>query len=135
MKSLLFCLLIASVSALFGQDDKAREVLINDGDTSYYMKRYVLCLLNAGWNREQSKKDASEIQEAHLDHINKLVKEGYVCLAGPISDDPNFKGILVFDVESIEAARELESSDPAVKAGRLVMEFHYWWSARGSFLK
>ena len=37
------------------------------------------------------------------------------------------RGIYVFNVESIEETEELTKTDPAVKAGSLVMELHPWY--------
>ncbi len=38
-------------------------------------------------------------------------------------------------VPTKERAEELAAMNPAVKAGRLVMEIHPWWAAVGSSLK
>ena len=108
---------------------------MNEGDTSYIMKKYIMCFLNRGPNRFHSKKEAEEIQEGHLNHMAGLAADGYVVLAGPFGDDFEIRGIILFDVATIEEARELESNDPAVKEGRLSPEYHPWWTAKGTVLK
>ena len=130
----IFALLLSTLFC-YSQEESKREVLINDGDTSYYMKRYIMCFLKMGHNRYQSKSKTDKIQEGHLNHIDSLADLGLIVLAGPFADDGYLRGILVFDVDNEEEAKTLEKNDPAVKSGRLEMEFHPWWTAKGSVLK
>ncbi len=109
--------------------------IIEEEDTTYLMKKYFLVLLKSGENRNQNAEEAAEIQKKHLDHINWMAEQGYVDLAGPFGDDGEIRGILVMRVPSKERAEELAAMDPAVKAGRLIMEIHPWWAAVGSSLK
>jgi hypothetical protein len=39
------------------------------------------------------------------------------------------RGIYIFNVSTIEEARQLTATDPAIKAGRLVMELHPWYGS------
>ena len=135
MKTLLFLLTFFISNLLFSQEINNREFQITEGDTTYIMKKYIMCFLIKGENRDQSKEEAEKIQEGHMAHINKLAEDGHVIMAGPFGDDSEKRGILLFDVESIEEAEKLESEDPAVKSGRLAMEFHPWWTAKGTVLK
>jgi uncharacterized protein len=36
------------------------------------------------------------------------------------------RGIYVFDVESVVEAEKLTATDPAIRAGRLIMKLHSW---------
>src|ERR1044072_6757816 len=92
------------------------------GADEYGMKRYVMAFLKIGPNQDQDSAAAVQLQRAHLDNINRLVKEKKLILAGPFLDDSNIRGIFIFNVETLEEAEALTNSDPAVKAGRLVME-------------
>jgi hypothetical protein len=47
-------------------------------------------------------------------------------VAGPFGDNGALRGIFVFRVGSLEEARELAATDPAVKAGRLALQIHPW---------
>jgi uncharacterized protein YciI len=49
---------------------------------------------------------------------------GKLILAGPFADEGDLRGMLVFRVDSPEEAKALAAQDPAVKAGRLVLEWH-----------
>ncbi len=97
------------------------------GADEYGMKTYVMALLKAGPNRGQDAETAARLQRAHLDNIKRMAREGSLVLAGPFSDDGDIAGIYIFDVGSVEEARALTETDPAVKAGRLVMELHPWY--------
>lgn len=134
--ALLFCL---SLNA-FGQEVKTDEngfetFSYQEGDTTYTMKKYFMVFLKSGPERSQSQKEAAEIQTKHLAHIAWMAEQGYVDIAGPFGDNGEVRGILVMRVPSKEKAEELAAMDPAVKAGRLVMEIHPWWAAVGSSLK
>jgi hypothetical protein len=50
-------------------------------------------------------------------------------LAGPFLEDGQLRGIYVFAVESVEEARKLTETDPAIQAGRLRMELHPWYGS------
>lgn len=99
------------------------------GADDYGMRRYVMALLKAGPKRDQDEKTAMELQRAHLDNIRRLADEGVLVLAGPFLDRGELRGIYVFDVATVEEARELTESDPAVQAGRLAMELHPWYGS------
>ena len=66
------------------------------------------------------------IQKAHLENINRLAEMKKLVVAGPFGDNGKLRGIFVFKVGSIEEARELAETDPAVKAGRLALIIHPW---------
>ena len=93
------------------------------------MRTYVLALLHAGPNRNQDSTEAMALQRAHLDNINRLASEGKLVLAGPFMDDGELRGLYVFDVQTVEEARRLTETDPAIQAGRLEMELHPWYGS------
>lgn len=126
-----FCLLYFAGVA---QEEPKREFEITEGDTTYVMKQYIFCLYLAGPDRSQSEEETNRIQEAHLKHTNAMVEENGLQVAGPFGDDGEKRGILVFDLPTVEDAERAMSEDPAVKAGRLVFECHPWWTAKGSTL-
>lgn len=99
------------------------------GADQYGMKQYVMAFLKAGPNRDQDSTTAAEIQKAHLENITRMAEEGSLVLAGPFLDDDDVRGIYVFNVQTIEEAEALTNTDPAVKAGRLIMELHPWYGS------
>lgn len=99
------------------------------GSDPYGMKKYVMAFLKAGPNRSQDSLEAAQIQKGHLENINRLAEEGKLVLAGPFLDRGELRGIFIFNVATIEEARALTETDPAIKAGRLVMELHPWYGS------
>jgi len=95
------------------------------------MKTVYLAFLKSGPNRNQPAAEAEEIQKAHLANISRLAKSGQLVAAGPFGDDGALRGIFVFRVGSLEEAQALADTDPAVKAGRLVIELHPWQVPEG----
>ena len=84
----------------------------------------------ANWTREQTPATA-ELQKAHLANIKRLAEMKKLVVAGPFGDDTTLRGIFVFKVASIDEAKALAETDPAVQAGRLVIEMHPWLVPEG----
>lgn len=111
-----------------------REFEMTEGDTTYTMKQYVFCLYLSGPERSQAKEEADRIQAAHMAHMSEMVITSGLQVAGPLGDDTEKRGILIFDLDTVEEAEKAMAEDPAVKAGRLRFECHPWWAAKGSTL-
>lgn len=77
---------------------------------------------------------ASELQAAHLAHLDRMWRDGYALIAGPFgggADDP-MRGIVLFRGDlDMEKVRELAEADPAVKAGRLRVDVRPWYTGAG----
>lgn len=131
----LFLFFAFAIFTQVNAQDNPREFTMTEGDTTYVMKKYVMCFLKKGPTRDQGKEEVDEIQKAHLAHINKMAESGVLVVAGPFEDETDFQGILIFDLATIDEAKEWTEQDPAVKAGRLVAEYHPWWGAKGTVLK
>jgi uncharacterized protein YciI len=61
--------------------------------------------------------------------IDALRRAGLLSAAGPIPDDPGLVGIVVFKTPSLDEARKSLGEIASVKAGRLTVEYHVWWTA------
>ena len=99
------------------------------GADDYGMRRYVVAFLKAGPSRDQDSTAAQQLQRAHMANIRRLAEAGKLVLAGPFLDDGELRGIYVFAVETVEEARALTATDPAIQAGRLEMELHPWYGS------
>lgn len=99
------------------------------GADEYGMKSYVMAFLKTGPNRDQDSVTKAKLQRAHLDNINRLAAEGKLVMAGPFLDEGDIRGIYLFAVPSIEEAERLTATDPAIKAGSLIMELHPWYGS------
>lgn len=96
------------------------------------MRFYVLGLLYQGpkWTPEVTE-ETKQLQAGHMANINKMATEGKLLLAGPMAGKGELRGIFVFDTDDVKKAQEWCDQDPAVKAGRLRLELHKWYSAKG----
>ena len=95
------------------------------------MKNYVVVILKAGPKYSTLKGDErAEVFKGHFANINRLAKEGSLVVAGPFGDDEgDWAGLFVFNVDSIEAAKKLTETDPTIKAGVFVGEYHKWYGS------
>ncbi|MFN5416478.1 MAG: YciI family protein [Flavobacteriia bacterium] len=127
MNTILFLLLLMFCSFSFTQEKTVAydSILAKKlGADEYGMKTYYFVYLKAGKNRSQDSLEVEHIQRAHLDNIAKLANEGKLIVAGPFMDDNEVRGIFILNAKSMEEAMEWTQTDPAVKAGRLIMEVH-----------
>jgi uncharacterized protein YciI len=99
------------------------------GADDYGMRQYVMAFLKAGPNRDQDSTTAANLQTAHLENIGRLAEAGKLSLAGPFMDNGEMRGIYIFNVTTIEEAKKLTETDPAIQAGRLEMELHPWYGS------
>ena len=61
----------------------------------------------------------------------RLAEMKKLVVAGPFGDNGQLRGIFVFKVASIDEARALSETDPAVQAGRLAIDIHPWLVPEG----
>jgi len=125
LNTLIFALLFSTIS--FSQNDKPAE--------KYEMKTYYLVYLKKGPNRNQDSVTTAKLQEQHMAHLTKMAESGKMDICGPLLDDGDVRGICIYNVTTKEEAIKLANEDPMVKAGRLIVEVHPFYSAKGATLK
>ncbi|MDT0557955.1 hypothetical protein RM697_04820 [Ichthyenterobacterium sp. W332] len=108
-------------------DEKTQDTII--------MQRYYIAFLKTGPIRNQNEEEAAQLQEEHLEHLGKMYELGYADISGPFDDEGDIRGITIYNVPTQHMADSLANSDPAVKAGRLQIEIHPWWAAKGFALR
>jgi uncharacterized protein YciI len=94
-------------------------------------ENFVLGFLMRGPNTSQSSDAAAEIQKGHLAYMDQLHAQGKLALAGPFGDDGPMRGIVLYRVATVDEAKQLAAGDPAVKAGRLVIDARPWMTFKG----
>lgn len=97
------------------------------------MKQYWLVTLLRGANRTHDKATATRIQAAHIANIEKLHREGYIVMAGPMGYDKDLRGIFIMDAKDSATVSNLVMQDSAVITGRLRFEIHPWWTQTGTY--
>src|SRR5205085_9874662 len=101
-------------------------------EPKYEMTNYVLGLLRRGPNSGKgTKEEAEKIQAGHMANIRNMAETGKLIVAGPILDNGDLRGIFIFNAKSPDEVRDMVNQDPAIQAGRLVVELHPWFAAAG----
>lgn len=101
------------------------------GGDDYGMKSYFLVILKSGENKTTDKDFINECFRGHMDKIQKLVDQGTLIVAGPLGkNDNNYRGIFILNnVSSLEDARELLLTDPAIENKLLDFEIYTWYGS------
>lgn len=139
MRTAFFLLCLANFAA-WGQtvqrDSLGFEFFtVQEGGQSFTLKKYYLVFLKEGPQRNQSAEEAQRIQSGHLAHLNALAEQGHTLMTGPMGDQGPIRGIVVYNLPDEAQVKALAEADPAVQAGRLMVEIHPWWCTPGSSLK
>jgi len=129
MRNIFLCVVLTMVLVSAGAaDSRAADKTPGEVEmTTYYVGFFYR---GPKWTPERTP-EVEKLQQAHMDNIRRLGESGKLILAGPFSDDGELRGMFVFQVSSLEEARDLCETDPAVKAGRLRVELHPWFAAKG----
>lgn len=88
------------------------------------MRSYVLVILKTGPHRVPDGPKRDEMFQGHFANIKRLVDAGKLVVAGPFGDKTDWRGMFVFAVDSQEEAEQLVSTDPVIKSGEMVAEYH-----------
>jgi uncharacterized protein YciI len=136
IKSLMIVLLMVVGSySCFGQTKQEEQSGYDPalaqklGADKYGMKTYVMVFLREGTVKIKDSVEREKLQNAHLKNILKLADEGKLIVAGPFGDNQEIRGIFIFNVSTVEEAKKLTETDPAVQAGTLIMELHPWYGS------
>jgi uncharacterized protein YciI len=100
-----------------------------------HMTIYYIYLLKKGpaWTPDETP-EIDALQQEHLANFRRLGAAGKLVINGPLLDSlaisGEIRGIGVLKTDSLAEARELVSTDPMVRAGRLIFELHAWMVAK-----
>lgn len=108
-------------------DEKTKDTIL--------MQQYFIAFLKRGPIRGQNEEETADLQKQHLEHLGKMYELGYADISGPFGDDGDIRGITIYNVPTQKMADSLANADPMVKAGRLEIEIHPWWAAKGFSLR
>ena len=99
------------------------------GADDYGMKRYVLVILKTG-SAKVDKPTSDSLFAGHMKNMGRMVEIGKLVVAGPIAkNDNNFRGIFILNVRTIDEARALLETDPAVKGKVLDADCYSWYGS------
>ena len=124
--SLLICFLLLAQSSNPHYNKTLADSL---GGDEYGMKMYVLVILKTG-TATLDKKVTDSLFGGHMANIGRLATEGKLVVAGPLKkNEKNYRGIFIFNVKTLDEAKELLVTDPAVKAKVLDAELFQWYGS------
>ncbi|RIJ33413.1 YciI family protein [Pontibacter oryzae] len=134
MKKLLALLIFCTAG--FAADAQSSNPTYNKtladslGADDYGMKSYVLVVLKTGTAKITDQARVSELFRGHMDNIGKMAEAGKLVVAGPLGkNDKAYRGIFILDVKTLDEAKALLQTDPAVKAKLLDAELYEWYGS------
>jgi uncharacterized protein YciI len=97
----------------------------------YGMKSYVFVILKTGKNKPEMTKSVNDsLMMGHLSNIGRLVETGKLLVAGPFGkNELTYRGLFILNTDSIEEAKTITSTDPAIKAGIFDVELIPWYGS------
>ena len=134
MKRFITMLIIAALPILLkGQisnPDYDPELAVKLGGNDNGMKSYVLVILKTGTNNVTDKALRDSLFAGHMKNIKHLADLGKLIVAGPFgTNDKGYRGIFLFNVSSVEEARDLVMTDPTVKEKVFDAEILPWYGS------
>lgn len=100
------------------------------GADNYGMKMYVLVILKTGSNTTETKAKTDSLFAGHMANMGKLVEMNKLIVAGPMGkNDKSYRGIFILNTKSIDEAKQLLETDPAVKSRVLDAELYNWYGS------
>ena len=98
------------------------------------MRGYVFVVLKTGPNRMPNGPARDEMFQGHFANIQRLAKEGKLVVAGPFDGVDGWRGMFIFTGSDIEAVKQDVGTDPVIKSGEMVAEYHKLYSSAALML-
>ena len=115
MKTLMLFLLLG-VATVWSQES-------SPGQPTYFA---ALVMKGSKWTAERTPA-MNRVSQEHRDWLHKMASEGKLALAGPFTDNGEFRGLYIFKLSSAQEIQALCDSAPAVRAGQIRVEIHPGW--------
>lgn len=126
--AIIFALTLSSFVSAQSVEKSARsfdaELAKRLGADKMGMRNYVLVILKTGPKVIPKGKNRDDIFKGHFANIQRLADEGKLVVAGPFDDKNGWRGMFIFNVDKIEDARKLTATDPVIKSGIMIAEYH-----------
>lgn len=129
---LLCCLLLTSIIASAQTTNPQYDSTLANrlGADEYGMKMYVFVILKSGDNTSTDKKFKDSCFAGHMKNIQRLVDSKQLIVAGPFGkNDKDYRGLFILNVSTVEEAKKLLETDPAVKERFLAPELVPWYGS------
>lgn len=125
-----FVFLTEAVMAQTSNPNYDSKLAAKLGADDYGMKNFILVILKSGSNKSANKEAKDKAFSGHLNNINRLVDENKLIVAGPFGENNNdFRGLFILNVTTLEEAKSLLETDPAISAKFLKAELFKWYGS------
>ncbi|MFT3979397.1 MAG: YciI family protein [Ferruginibacter sp.] len=131
MKTTIFLIAMLLSGGAMAQKQAYDSVLAKKyGADDYGMKQYVMVFLVTGKAEVKEKAKRDSLFAGHMANIGRLAKEGKLAMAGPFGkNDINYRGVFIFNTASVDDAKAMVSTDPAVAAGIFDAVYIPWYGS------
>ncbi len=110
---------------------KTFEYVDESSQDTILMQQYFIVFLKRGTTHSATEAERDSLQALHLAHLSRMYTEGHADISGPFGDDGEIRGITIYNTPTLAMADSLAHLDPMVQSGRLQIEVHPWWAAKG----
>ncbi len=98
------------------------------GGNANGMKNYIMVILTTGAADIKDKKITDSLFKGHMSNMERLAKEGKLAVAGPFGkNELGYRGIFIINSNSVDEAKALVDTDPAVQAGVFSAVYLKWF--------
>jgi len=104
------------------------------GADEHGMRNYVMVILRTGPTPMPKGDARDEMFKRHFANIQRLAAEGNLVAAGPFDGVDGWRGMFIFAVADIDAAKALTATDPVIQNGEMVAEYHKLFSSAALML-
>ncbi|HTQ79284.1 MAG TPA: YciI family protein [Thermoanaerobaculia bacterium] len=70
----------------------------------------------------QDTPESARVLDGHFAHLDAMRQAGHLLLSGPLPEGGELRGLSLYQAGSLAEARALAESDPAVQAGRFILQ-------------
>lgn len=131
MKIVMFFLIMAvSMFAQKTNPNYDADLAKRLGADDYGMKKFILVILKTGSNESSNKAAKDSCFAGHMKNMSTMVDNKQLIVAGPISkNEKSYRGIFILNLSTIEDAKKLLKTDPAINAKYLKPELYEWYGS------
>jgi uncharacterized protein YciI len=135
MSSIYFRILfvILALNSGFGQKVNPNydaELAQKLGADDYGMRSYVLVILKTGTNNSSDASTRAKAFEGHMKNMSTMVEKDQLVVAGPLeTNENNYRGIFILKAKTLEEARDILKTDPAIDQKYLEPELYMWYGS------
>lgn len=99
------------------------------GADDYGMRSYVLVVLKTGPKRMPDGPERDAMFRGHFANMGRLAEDGKLAVAGPFDGKDGWRGLFILAVKDIAEAEALVATDPVVRSGEMVAEYHTYYGS------